>query len=188
MAALLILNNWLPQPCMPQLSPYSNASIEYRPRYTGFHLMRERCPDVTSLDSADKWCWRLHWKLRFTAIIIKFRVQLRKFEAGSTLWTDYFQHQTANVSIKLFAVGFYKQPTYPRQINLNCNSQPLRIELTQIWNRTNQIELTHFSIQVQFKALNCTEHWLKFWKWDPNVGQQNWTAYSHWYRSRRASY
>ena len=53
MAALLIL----PQP-MPQLSPspYSNASIEYRPRYTGFHLMRERCPNITSLDSADKLC------------------------------------------------------------------------------------------------------------------------------------
>ena len=83
---------------MPQLSRYSNASIEYRLRYTGFHLMRERCPDVTSLDSADKWCWRLHWKLRFTPIIIKFRVQLRKFEAGSTLWTDYF-HRSSGISL-----------------------------------------------------------------------------------------
>src|SRR6267378_2182898 len=53
---------------MPQLSPspYSNASIEYRPRYTAvFHLMRERCPDVTSLDSADKFPFHVPHRVIF---------------------------------------------------------------------------------------------------------------------------
>jgi len=146
---------------MPQLSPspYSNASIEYRPRYTGFHLMRERCPDVTSLDSADKWCWRLHWKLRFTPIIIKFRVQLRKFEAGSTLWTDYF-HRSSGIRLYKAVHSRILQAAHISP----SNQFKLQFAATTNWidsnlNRTNQIELTHFSIQVQFKALNCTEHW-----------------------------
>ena len=58
----------------------------------------------------------------------------------------------------IFQVG----PHTSRQFNLNCNSQPPWIELTQIWHCINLNWIDPLFNSIQFKALNCTKHWFHY--------------------------